>query len=391
MRTISQYLQPLVSLIRTQYVLMVVLSVTFLTVAAGCGETDEGGDDIADRDTVSVGSGDGDEDDEDIAGDDGQNDVPPLYELAEAESDDGERHAAAIVYGQQPMEQMDALMEGALTLDEGCLGVVSAFDDSFTAVVWPAGFSLEFDEDGVLLLDDEGEIIAHEGDVVSMGGGNSPDPDGEIAEVAPEECVAESYWMSGDEIMLAEEREAGAQDSTQEDPDATPHVQTEEEAIRSDAEHYAEAFHVDIEEAIRRLELQGRLVDQPMALQQNEASRFGGIFWEHEPEYRLVVLMTDGDEESVREYFDDPDLLEILEVRTVEHTQQELHESQQEVTTLLHDLGVRASSGTNIQENMVEIYVAQASVVEDALESAGEELPEHVVIVEGEDFEENEG
>lgn len=363
-----------------------------LALAAGCGTSESAengqGDDPSEQETIAIaGADDGDTSDEDTS----NSDAPPLFELIEAESDDGEQKASAVVYGQQPTEQMDALMEGALTLNEGCLGVSSKFDDSFTAVVWPAGSSLEFDEDGVVLLDDRGDVVAHEGDDISMGGGNSPDPDGEIADVAPEECTAESYWMSGSEVQLLEEREVGSSQNDPADPDATPHVQTEQEAMESDAQHYADAFGIELDEAIRRLELQGRLLDQPLALEQNEADRFGGIFWEHEPEYRLVVMMTDGDEEAVREYFDDPDLLEILEVREVEYTQDELRETQREYTELLHELGIRVSSSTMIQDNRVEIYHADPSIVEDALASAGEELPEHVVIIESEEVDEEAG
>lgn len=364
--------------------------VILLALVAGCGNIESSengqGDDTSEQETVAItGADDGDTSDEDTS----ISDVPPLYELVDAESDDGEQKASAIIFGQQPIEQMDALMEGALSLNEGCLGVSSAFDDSFTSVVWPAGFSVGFEDEGLVLLDDDGEIVAHEGEIISMGGGNSPDPDGEIADVATGDCTAEGYWMSGSGVQLVEERET--RDSEPADPDATPHVQTEEEARESDAQHYADAFGVDLDEAMRRMDLQGRLMDQPMALEQNEADRFGGIFWEHEREYRLVVMMTDGDEEAVRDYFDDPDLLEILEVREVEYTQAELLETQREISELLDELGVRISSSTMIQDNRVEIYHAEPSIVEDALEAEGVELPENVVLVEGENSDDEDG
>lgn len=364
--------------------------VILLALVAGCGNIESSengqGDDTSEQETVAItGADDGDTSDEDTS----ISDVPPLYELVDAESDDGEQKASAIIFGQQPIEQMDALMEGALSLNEGCLGVSSAFDDSFTSVVWPAGFSVGFEDEGLVLLDDDGEIVAHEGEIISMGGGNSPDPDGEIADVATGDCTAEGYWMSGSGVQLVEGRET--RDSEPADPDATPHVQTEEEARESDAQHYADAFGVDLDEAMRRMDLQGRLMDQPMALEQNEADRFGGIFWEHEREYRLVVMMTDGDEEAVRDYFDDPDLLEILEVREVEYTQAELLETQREISELLDELGVRISSSTMIQDNRVEIYHAEPSIVEDALEAEGVELPENVVLVEGENSDDEDG
>jgi hypothetical protein len=359
------------------------LFVTLTTVAAlasvvACGDNgDEQNDDLSDRPTVSVGSsGDEDEssDDASAAG------IPPMFEISEAESSDGQRVAVAIRYGQQPTEQMDALMEGELSLDGTCLGVASEFNDSFIPVVWPAGYSVDFTNGEFILKDDDGAVIAREGEIISMGGGNAPDPDGTIADVAPADCTFDSYWMSGFEVRLASEH-----DSEPAHPEGTPEQQTEQEAIESDAQYYAEDFDVVLGEAIRRLDLQGRLQDQPIELEENESERFAGIFWEHEPDYRLVVLMTDGDEDAMRDYFDDPELLDILEVRKAEYTLAELYEAQEEITEFLFDSGVLASSGTNLQENRVEIYVRDASIVEQALDSASKELPEYVVIIEHED------
>lgn len=468
--------------------------VALLTIIAACVEADDTGDDVDsdDHQTVEIGGTD------DEATDD-ENGVPPLYDISEAASDDGERRAAIVTYGQQPTDHMAALLEGELALDGTCLGVETDFEGGFVSVVWPQGFTVGFENGGAILIDDAGDTLATEGERISMGGGNSPGAIEEIAEIAPEDCISDGYWMSGPDIQrLAPETEpdpaiddeltvyfpqwddedpseagsfggrlvleneclyldheqAGQQRlaiwppdwgieadgedvilldengderartgdilSVESNPgqfdmdqygvpgacqgmhalifdvevtggpdDEMPeaHVQTEEEAREQDAQMYADAFDVDLDEALRRLDLQSRLPEENVTLEQDEPDRFGGMHWEHEPEYRLVVLMTDGDEEVVREQFSDPDLLEVLEVRAVEHTQQELHQTQREVTELLTDLGVRVSSGTSIQENRVEIYVSDASVVEDALEAAGETLPDYVVIVEEEEAE----
>jgi hypothetical protein len=474
-----------------------------LLIATACGDLDEeNGDDndIEDHPTVEVGDQDDDADNIDGSDDtddqDNGSEVPPLFEIADAESDDGERTASAIRYGQQPTEQMDALMEGELSLNGECLGVSVPGGGEFATVVWPSGFSVKFDNGDVVLLDGEGEILAREGDPVSLGGGNSPDQDGEIADIAPDDCISDGYWMSGSEVRrLAPEVEPDPaidddltvyfpqwQDEDQTDPqsfggrlvhendclyldhetggqqrlaiwppdwsvetdgeevvvldendeelartgdilsvesrngqfdvdeyaipggchsmhtmifalevtggpdDEMPEaeVQTEEEARETDAQHYADAFGVELDEALRRMDLQSKLGSEGHDLEVGEPDRFGGLFWEHEPEYRLVVQMTDGDEETVREYIQDPELQDVLDVRTVEYTHEELLDTQHEVMSLLHDLGVRVSGGISVQENRVEVYAADASVVEEALESAGEELPESVTIVESE-------
>jgi hypothetical protein len=45
---------------------------------------------------------------------------------------------------------------------------------------------------------------------------------------------------------------------------------------------------------------------------------------------------------------------------------------------------VLVSSGISVQENRVEIYAGDVSVLRAALEHAGEKLPDNVVIVEEE-------
>ena len=55
-----------------------------------------------------------------------------------------------------------------LVLDEGCLRTGSADGD---LIIWPPGFSLTTEDDGVQILNETGQIVARVGEKVRMGGG----------------------------------------------------------------------------------------------------------------------------------------------------------------------------------------------------------------------------
>jgi hypothetical protein len=72
-------------------------------------------------------------------------------------------------------------------------------------------------------------------------------------------------------------------------------VLTAEEALRRDAETYAEEFGISLEEAMRRLELQSGAGDFGNQLELAAGERYAGHWIEHEPDYRLILALS-GDE-----------------------------------------------------------------------------------------------
>ena len=69
-------------------------------------------------------------------------------------------------------------------------------------------------------------------------------------------------------------------------------VQTQNEALREDAEQYAAQFGVTPGEALRRLKAQQDSVADTDAISREFADRLAGISIEHAPEFRIVVLLT---------------------------------------------------------------------------------------------------
>lgn len=72
----------------------------------------------------------------------------------------------------------------------------------------------------------------------------------------------------------------------------TPSIQTPDEALAQDAGEYARQVGVPIAEAIRRLHAQEETVPLTDRLQADYGDRLAGLYIEHQPVYRIVVLLT---------------------------------------------------------------------------------------------------
>lgn len=72
----------------------------------------------------------------------------------------------------------------------------------------------------------------------------------------------------------------------------SPHVQTSAEALAQDAAEYARAAGVSLEAAMQRLRAQQESVPFTDALRRTYGDRLAGISIEHQPQYRIVVLLT---------------------------------------------------------------------------------------------------
>ena len=91
-----------------------------------------------------------------------------------------------------------------------------------------------------------------------------------------------------------------------------------------------------------------------------------------------MAAFTRDAEETIAKYVQDGPLVDIIEVRTVDATLEELKRAQRDAGSIVRGLGFQAASGTNVFENRAEIYVHDLAGVEDALEESGKTLPAHV-------------
>jgi hypothetical protein len=77
-------------------------------------------------------------------------------------------------------------------------------------------------------------------------------------------------------------------------PAAAQALQTPAEALAQDSAEYARQHHVEADEALRRLEAQEGTVAATDRLRETYRKRLAGIAIEHEPNYRIVVLLKGG-------------------------------------------------------------------------------------------------
>lgn len=158
----------------------------------------------------------------------------------------------------------------------------------------------------------------------------------------------------------------------------------EEDAIRRDAEMYAEYEGVSVDEAVRRFELMDDAGPLQAAIVENEADTYAGSWIQHQPEYRFVFAFTENGEETINKYVsEDSPLAGLIELRTFEVSYKELREAQEKTMQLLKDLNLDffCATNTNIKENTAEVYVSDSKLFNNILQEADVQLPPHVTQV----------
>lgn len=176
-------------------------------------------------------------------------------------------------------------------------------------------------------------------------------------------------------------------------PLATPQVDVElpfvatptpnmDDPLVGAASEYAKAMDVPLNEAMARLALQEQIGMLPVQLRDAAGDTFGGLWIQHQPEYRIVVAVTEGGEELVKPFIVDLPYADLIEVRTVGYTEAELLSSQAESHRILESLGIYASSGVDIMNGQVNLYIGNVEELTADLAEAGLRLPDGVVVVE---------
>ena len=156
-----------------------------------------------------------------------------------------------------------------------------------------------------------------------------------------------------------------------------------ENPILQDAQTYADAMGVTLEEALARLDSQNEDAISALQnqLQVNEADTFAGLWLQHEPEYRVVVAFTHDGEETIQKYAaEDSELAQKIEVRPAQYTYAQLEADQQEAFRILNALHLPAAGGIMVMENRVVLDITDRAAFEEALAAANASLPESVVV-----------
>ena len=100
-----------------------------------------------------------------------------------------------------PNSYMDALLEGELVSENGCLRVRNIEHGSDHLVIWPYDSEMTADGQGVRVrISDGSEAILSVGEEVRIGGGESylSFLQRRVAQPIPSECLGGSYWVAGE-------------------------------------------------------------------------------------------------------------------------------------------------------------------------------------------------
>ena len=153
------------------------------------------------------------------------------------------------------------------------------------------------------------------------------------------------------------------------------------DAFGMDAAMYASDYEVTLQEAKRRLGLQDSAGALQAELLANESSTFGGLWIQHEPDFKIVVRFTQDGESTVRPYVTGGPLSSLVEVRTADATLNDLKTAQADAMTLARGFGIRVESQTEVKENRVKLFVVDKAGLDSSLATSSVQLPSKVDVV----------
>ncbi len=156
----------------------------------------------------------------------------------------------------------------------------------------------------------------------------------------------------------------------------------DEEALLQGAKSYSAEVGTTVDESIRRLKLMHRVGALKAALEENESPTFGGVWIQHDPDFRIVVGLKGADYNQIRPYVAGGELEGVVEVRPVAATYAQLRAVQDEAIRTVDALGLPFDSGIRMSQNRAEILVTDRARLEAGLQAAGLRLPEHVAVLQ---------
>ncbi len=148
-----------------------------------------------------------------------------------------------------------------------------------------------------------------------------------------------------------------------------------------DAAAFAESIGIPLGEAVQRLSFQDTIGDIQPALQGDFPDSYGGLWVEHQPDYRIVIALTKGDETTIQPYIEGQPWVEFVEVRQVETSLAKLLADQQATNQIISQLNVNVTTAVDVKNNRVELIVGNPELLQADLETAGLTLPSTVQLL----------
>lgn len=151
----------------------------------------------------------------------------------------------------------------------------------------------------------------------------------------------------------------------QDDPLELPLVQ--------DAAVYAAQYGVELDEALHRLQLQSLVGRLHALLAEREGASFGGLWVQHEPDYRVIAQFTEGGGASLANLLGSRRFRELspfVETRTAGLSASDLEALQAAAHAAARAQGVPVESMINVAENRVDVRTTDVVSLHDALRTA---------------------
>jgi hypothetical protein len=157
--------------------------------------------------------------------------------------------------------------------------------------------------------------------------------------------------------------------------------QVEDARVR-DARRYGADQGLEVDEAGRRLQLQALAGQLEAELRSNEPGRFGGLWLEHQPQFRVVVALTDGGIEAIQPYIPSAALADVAEVHPVSAAVTQLKGVQVATLRTAAELGLPVASAIDYPRNRVRLYVRDRVQLDETMARAGQRLSDLVEVAE---------
>jgi hypothetical protein len=151
--------------------------------------------------------------------------------------------------------------------------------------------------------------------------------------------------------------------------------------MHQDAAAFAEDQDLPLDEAMQRLRFQETIGEIQPLLDAELPEIYGGLWIEHQPEYRIMIGLTEGDIETIRPYLDGYEWADFVEVRPVNYTLEELRADQAIASRAAESVKVPAVTAVDIINNRVELIVGNPDLFFGDLAQAGIELPKSVTVL----------
>ncbi|PKO20559.1 MAG: hypothetical protein CVU38_19470, partial [Chloroflexi bacterium HGW-Chloroflexi-1] len=161
-------------------------------------------------------------------------------------------------------------------------------------------------------------------------------------------------------------------------------VTSEDTALMQDASTYAAEMGVDLAQAVRQLNLQQDIGRLNAELTESEPETFAGLWIQHRPDYRVIVLFTHDGEATLESYIRGGPLVGIVETRSAQLTLRELEGARFQAAKIADRLGIPHWTAIAVSKNRAELYVSKSERLNEALQQMDLRWPEHVEVFRSE-------